>query len=168
MDNTLNSPNTSAKRESVRANNPALNRRAFMRYLTVGAAALAVEGCGGGGGGETAASAPSASPAVVNPVAAAPAPSPAPAPAVVTDPVAAPVAPVWDEIPPITFTEGVPSSFSLANYINIADTAAVTLTLNSSPLPAGVTFNGATLSFDYDGSGAVNSTDGHVLTAIVG
>jgi hypothetical protein len=164
MNNLPNLPTTSAKRDLVRGDNAAFSRRSFIRYFTVGAAAIAVEGCGGGGG--TAAPAASASPAAVNPVAAAPAPSPAPA--VVTPPVASPVAPVWAEIPPVTFTEGVPSSFSLANYINVADTAAVTLTLNSSPLPAGVTFNGATLSFDYDGSGTVNSTDGHVLTAIVG
>lgn len=160
MDNFSNLPTASAKREPVRGDNAALSRRSFIRYLTVGAAAIAAEGCGGGGG--AAASAPGVSPAVVNPVA------PAPAPGVVTDPVVAPVVPVWAEIPAITFTEGVPSSFSLENYINIADTAAMTLTLNSSPLPAGVTFNSAKLSFDYDGSGTVSSTDGHVLTAIVG
>lgn len=159
MNNLINFPTSSAKRDLVCGDNAASSRRAFIRYLTVGAVAMAVEGCGGGG---AAASAPGAGAAPVNPVAA------APVPAVVPPPVAAPIAPMWAEIPAITFTEGVPSSFSLADYINIADTAAMTLTLNSSPLPAGVTFNSATLSFNYDGSGAVSSTDGHVLTAIVG
>jgi hypothetical protein len=34
-------------------------------------------------------------------------------------------------------------------------------------LPAGVTFNSATYSFDYDGRGSMATSDGHVLTAAV-
>jgi hypothetical protein len=157
--------NTSAKRKAVRSTNPALSRRSFMRFLTVGAAAIAVEGCGGGGGDAPPAQAispvvPGPAPAPIIP------PAPAPDPAVVAPPGVA--APVWGDIPAITFTQGVPSSFSIADYITVQDTTALTLTLNANPLPAGVTFNASTLSFDYDGSGAVISTDGHVLTAVVG
>ena len=154
MDNTLNS------RQAVKPVRAAVSpsRRSFMRYLTVGAAALAVEGCGGGGAAGTAAATPAP------PVASAPIPVPA-AP-VVTAP--APAAPVLLSIPTIAFTQGTPSSFSVADYITVANAAAFTLSLNETPLPAGVTFNAAARTFDYDGRGAVAATDGHVLTVTGG
>ncbi|MDB5934849.1 MAG: hypothetical protein JWQ01_2193 [Massilia sp.] len=137
-----------------------------MRYLTMGAAAVAVQGCGGGGGDVAASPVTPVAPApVATPTpgsVATPAPSPAPVPA------PAPAAPVWLSIPTIAFTQGVPSSFSVADYISAANAAAFTLTLNASPLPAGVTFNSTTRAFDYDGRGAVAATDGHVLTAVGG
>lgn len=146
---------------SIKSSAPAASatRRSFMRYLTVGVAALAVEGCGGGAGtGATVPAAPSPA-APVTPVA------PASAAPVVAAP-AAPVDPVWLSIPTIAFTQGTPSSFSVADYITAANVQAFTMILNSSPLPAGVTFNGATRAFDYDGQGAPAATEGHVLTAI--
>jgi hypothetical protein len=78
----------------------------------------------------------------------------------------APATPLWLSIPTIAFVQGTPSSFSVADYITAANAAALTLTLNATPLPAGVTFNAASRTFDYDGRGAVAGTDGHVLTAI--
>ena len=149
MDNTI----ISRKHPQVRsAASP--SRRSFIRYFSVSAAALAVEGCGGGGAGDggTAATTPVAPP--VPPVPAPPVAPPAPA------------APVWLSIPTIAFTQGTPSSFSVADYITAANAAALTLTLNAPPLPAGVTFNAVNRTFDYDGRGAVAATDGHVLTAI--
>lgn len=155
MDNTLNSHQTV---KPVRAVSP--SRRSFMRYLTIGAAALAVEGCGGGGAGGTAAApAPAPVPVPASPVLA---PVPVPPAPVVAAP--APAAPVLLSIPTIAFTQGSPSSFSVADYITAANAAAFTLSLNETPLPAGVTFNAAARTFDYDGRGAVAATDGHVLT----
>ncbi|GGE87243.1 hypothetical protein GCM10008020_35130 [Massilia psychrophila] len=146
MDNTL----ISRKHPQVRsAASP--SRRSFIRYFSVSAAALAVEGCGGGGAGGT---------AVTTPVAP---PVPVPAPPVAPP---APATPVWLSIPTIAFTQGSPSSFSVADYITATNAAALTLTLNALPLPAGVTFNAVNRTFDYDGRGAVAATDGHVLTAI--
>jgi hypothetical protein len=162
MDNTLNSRQDAQLARS--AASP--SRRSFMRYLTVGAAALAVEGCGGGGG-TGAAGAVSAVPPVASAPPPAPAPAPSPAPAPPID-GSAPATPVWLSIPTIAFTQGTPSSFSVADYITVANAAAFTVTLNASPLPAGVTFNSATRSFDYDGRGGVAATDGHVLTATGG
>jgi hypothetical protein len=137
-----------------------------MRCLSMGSVALAVQACGGGGGADGAA-APLA-PSAPAPVPVAPAPPPAPVvPAeVVPGPVTPAPAPIWLSIPTIAFTQGVPSSFSVTDYITVANVAAYTLTLNASPLPAGVTFNSATRSFDYDGRGGVVISDGHVLTAV--
>jgi hypothetical protein len=163
MDHTSNS------RQTVQPSN---SRRSFMRYLSMSGVALAVQACGGGGGadGATTPLTPSA------PAAPTPAPTPAPVvPPVVTTPVvtqpAAPgptPAPVWLSIPTIAFTQGVQSSFSVAEYITVANVAAYTLTLNGNALPAGVTFNAATRSFDYDGRGGVGGSDGLMLTAIGG
>jgi hypothetical protein len=161
MDHTSNS------RQTVQAfSAPSNSRRSFMRYLSMGSVALAVQACGGGGGadGATAPLAPSA-PAPA-PVPVAPAPSPAPAVPAPSQPVAPAPAPVWLSIPTIAFTQGVQSSFSVADYITTANVAAYTVTLNASPLPAGVTFNSVTRSFDYDGRGGVVISDGHVLTAV--
>jgi hypothetical protein len=136
-----------------------------MRYLSMSSVALAVQACGGGGGG-----ADGATPAPSAPAAPTPAPTPVPVtpvvtPPVVTQPVAPTPAPVWLSIPTIAFTQGVASSFSVADYITVANVAAYTLTLNGTPLPSGVTFNAATRSFDYDGRGGVGGSDGLMLTA---
>lgn len=158
MDNTITSRGHPHVRSAVSP-----SRRSFIRYFTVGAAALAVEGCGGGGAGGAAAVATPAP----SPVATAPAPVPVPVPVA---PVAtpAPATPLWLSIPTIAFTQGTPSSFSVADYITAANAAALTLTLNAPALPAGVTFNAANRTFDYDGRGAVGVTDGHMLTAVGG
>jgi hypothetical protein len=147
-----------------------VSRRSFISFLGIGAASLAVQGCGGGGG----ASAPAVSPA---PVVAPPSPSvPAvPVPAPVTPPVATPPVaetapapvPVWLPIPPLVFTQGVASSISIAAYVSASDVKAFTLSLNATPLPSGVTFNSATYAFDYDGQGSMATSEGHVLTAAV-
>jgi hypothetical protein len=156
MDNTITS------RQHPQVGSAALaSRRSFIRYFAVGAAALAVEGCGGGGAGGTAAvatpaAAPVATPVTTTPVPASPVATPAPA------------TPVWLSIPTIAFIQGTPSSFSVADYITVANAAALTLTLNAPALPAGVTFNAANRTFDYDGRGAVGATDGHMLTAVGG
>jgi hypothetical protein len=142
------------------------SRRRFMRYFTAGATAIAVQGCGGGSAGSALAGSPAAptvpatpaAPVVVAPV------TPG-APVVPSAPVVAPAAPTILAIPDIAFVEGTPSSFSVAAYISADNVAAFTLSLNAQPLPAGVTFNAATRSFDYDGKGAPAGTDGHVLTA---
>lgn len=149
---------------------PSKSRRTFIRFLSAGVATLAVEGCGGGAGGSGLAAATPAAP-IAPATPAAPAVPVVPAAPVVSAPVvpAAPAAsPVWQNIPALTFTEGVASSISVASYITGADLAAVTVTLNAASLPAGVTFNSKTYSFDYDGRGAPSATDGIMLTAAVG
>lgn len=173
MENICHSPDTAVKRASTadRGNNSALSRRAFIRYLTVGAAAIAVEGCGGGAASGSDAN--PASPVPSNPVTPAP-PTPAvPAP-VPSTPAPAPSAPqpapvetiVWQTIPAISFTQGVAGTFSVADYISVANAALLSVTLNSATLPAGVTFDSATRAFHYDGSGKAAAIDGVVLTAI--
>jgi hypothetical protein len=136
-----------------------LNRRRFMRMMTVGAGALAVQACGGGGGAGAANTPQSlATTQLVQP---------APAP---TEPVTAPSHPpippewTWASIPTLSFTQGVASSISISQYIVGENSAAATITLNEMALPPGVVFNSINRSFDYDGIGAVNTTDGHVLT----
>lgn len=161
FDKTLAMNTTSAQIAPLESS----SRRRFMRYFTAGATAIAVQGCGGGGSAGTAlAGAPAApttpvaptAPVVVAPV----------VPAAPTPPVVAPAAPAIMAIPDIAFIEGTPSSFSVAAYISADNVAAFSLSLNAQPLPAGVVFNAATRSFDYDGKGAPAGTDGHVLTAI--
>jgi hypothetical protein len=132
-----------------------ITRRVFLRNMSVTAAAIVTTACGGGGnaatgtadGTETATSA-FAEGARQNPTA-----------PVVDSP------PVWSEIPTITFTQGVASTFSIAAFVSDDDVAALTILKNELALPPGVTYDPATKSFIYDGLGAVGATSGHVLTA---
>ena len=71
-------------------------------------------------------------------------------------------------MPTLTFTQGTAASISIAQYVTDANRAALTISLNGLALPAGVTFNKTTQSFDYDGVGAVGATDGLILTATQG
>lgn len=140
-----------------------ITRRVFLRNMSVTAAAVVATACGGGGGvasgaaevAEAAANVP-ASPTQQNPS----------APAVET--AAASRAPVWNEIPTITFTEGVASTFSVAAFISDDDSEALTILKNELALPPGVTYDPATKSFVYDGIGSAGVTSGHVLTAMEG
>ncbi len=74
-------------------------------------------------------------------------------------------APVWTTVPTIQFVQGIASSVSIAEYVSDADGDALTISLNSVPLPAGVTYDQPGKRFVYDGVGAVSTTSGHVLTA---
>jgi hypothetical protein len=74
-------------------------------------------------------------------------------------------APVWSTIPPITFTQGVAATISIAAYVSDADGDTLTVMKNDVALPPGVTFDAVDLSFVYDGVGAVATTEGHILTA---
>ena len=74
----------------------------------------------------------------------------------------------WSAVPTISFTQGVAASISVAQWLQGVNASAVAITLNAVTLPAGVTFNAATNTLDYDGIGAVGSTDGHFLTATGG
>jgi hypothetical protein len=119
-----------------------MNRRLFMRTVSVGVAALALNACGGGAyaGGDVAPTAES------------------------TPGSGSSTEPSWATLPTITFTEGVAGSISIAAYV--ADDHALSITKNAASLPAGVTYDAATKSFVYDGIGAASYTDGHVLTAM--
>ena len=130
-----------------------MTRRAFIRTLTVSAAALVAAGCGGGGGS----SASSAGQSI-----------PSNQSAASDQSTGGNHLPVWDTIPTITFTEGVAASFSIAAYVTDADNDALMIAKNAVALPAGVTYDLATKSFVYDGVGGVGITDGHVLTASEG
>ncbi|OWW22241.1 hypothetical protein [Noviherbaspirillum denitrificans] len=138
-----------------------ITRRVFLRNMSMTAAAVAVTACGGGGASGTADLAEGAAAARATPTQQNPS-----APDVQT--AAADRAPVWNEIPTITFTEGVASTFSVAAYVSDDDTAALTILKNELALPPGVTFDSATRSFVYDGVGSAAATSGHILTAMEG
>ena len=143
-----------------------LTRRRFVGLLTAGATTLAIQACGGGGGGAASAPPSTAGTGVVSP-------SQTPNDTVGQTPndtagQTTPPAPLWSAIPTLTFTQGKASSIPVGRYVTVASTAALALSLNAIALPPGVTFNSITKSFDYDGVGAVGSTDGHVLTAVAG
>jgi hypothetical protein len=74
----------------------------------------------------------------------------------------------WGTVPDITFTQGVPSSISVAQWLASPNGAAVAISLDTASLPGGVTFNAATQSLDYDGTGTAAESGGHVLTALGG
>jgi hypothetical protein len=130
-----------------------------MKLFAAGAASLAVQACGGGGGGGASAGAPITS----LPIGSGPIGDPnTPAPGT-PDPAA-----VWTTIPDLVFTQGVPASISIAPFVTAPGVKAITLALNTSvTLPAGVTFNATTKSFNYDGVGAAATSPGHILTATV-
>ena len=119
-----------------------VERRAFLRALTVTTAALAAGACGG-------------SPRAY--VGAAPNSPPPPPPGN--------VAPVWSTVPTITFTQGVASSISIAAYVTDADQDPLTITMTTGTLPTGVTYDVASKSFVYDGIGPVDTKSGVQLTA---
>jgi hypothetical protein len=142
--------------------NEARQRRQFIKLMSASAATLALQACGGGGS------------ATAGTAQAGPAPSSDPAPPPTTAaggssgpsalvPASAP--PVWSVVPALTFTQGVASTISISKYVKSASGGPLAIALNSIALPPGVTYNARTLSFVYDGIGAVGSTDGHVLTA---
>lgn len=159
-------PHASARKSaSSAASHRGVSRRNFMQYLGAGAAAFAVQGCGGGGSNGAASG--SAAPVAATPSPPVPAvPAPAPVADTAPAPVLAPV-PVWLPIPQLVFTQGVASSISIAGYVSASNVKAFSVSLNATPLPDGVTFNGASYSFDYDGRGSMATSDGHVLTAAV-
>jgi hypothetical protein len=74
-------------------------------------------------------------------------------------------APIWTTVPPLTFIQGIASSISIAAYVTDPDGDALSVMLDDTPLPPGVTYDAAGLRFVYDGIGAIASTEGHVLTA---
>lgn len=121
-----------------------MTRRAFMQAVAAGAATLVVTACAGGGsvGGSTGGAAPG--------------------------PTSSPVSGqsmTWRTVPTITFTQGVPSSISIAGYLDDQNGAVQSITKNAAALPPGVTYDQAGKRFVYDGIGAVGATGGHVLTA---
>lgn len=77
-------------------------------------------------------------------------------------------APAWTDVPTIAFTQGVPGRFSIEAYVRDAEGVHLTITKNAAALPAGVTYDAATKSFIYDGTGSVAATSGHILTATEG
>lgn len=138
-----------------------ISRRVFLRNMSVTAAAIVATACGGGG------SAASGNTDIVEASAGAPgAPTQQNPAAPVVETAAASRAPVWNEIPTITFTEGVASTFSIAAFVSDDDIEALTILKNELALPPGVTYDPATKSFVYDGIGSVGTTSGHVLTAM--
>lgn len=66
-------------------------------------------------------------------------------------------------IPTVSFLRGVKSSFPITNFFVDPNGDALTITMNSVVLPAGVAFDGK--AFNYDGIGAVGSVSGVQLTA---
>jgi hypothetical protein len=124
---------------------PDVPRRTFLEALAIGSGALALGACDG-----------SVEPAIERD---------AGTPPIDRDGSPENRAPRWRTIPAIAFTQGVASSFSIAEYVSDDDGDALAITLDDRALPVGVTFDAENLRFDYDGSGPVASSDGHVLTA---
>jgi len=117
-------------------------RRGFLRLLAATTAGLALGGCYGG-------PEPKGSPQAGN--------QPPPPPP-------GNLAPVWQTVPTMTFTQGIASNISIAGYVSDPDGDALTISVNGL-LPAGVTFDAANKRFVYDGVGAIGNTSGIVLTA---
>ena len=139
-------------------------RRRFLQLMSAGAATVALQACGGGGS----ASAGTETGALGGPLPAADPVLPPVTAAVSSGPSALVPAnrpPVWTTMPTLTFTQGVASTISISKYVKSASGGPLAIALNSIALPPGVTYNARTLSFVYDGIGAIGSTDGHVLTA---
>jgi hypothetical protein len=139
-------------------------RRRILKLLAAGAGTLAVQACGGGGGGgsTTLSSGP-----VFNPGTDAPAGTQPPPP----QPPSMPppdTAPVWTTVPDLNFTQGVAASISVGQYVTDNAVKTLLLSLTAGTLPAGVSFNAATMAFDYDGVGAAATATGLVLTATEG
>lgn len=132
---------------------PSGARRRFLTLFTAGTTSLALQACGGGNTGSSVAAAPVASAPPTTP--ASPGSAPVPPPSTVA----------WETVPDITFTQGVPSSVSLAQWLATPAGAAVAISLNPASLPPGVTFNAQGKTLNYDGAGAVAESAGHVLTA---
>ena len=72
--------------------------------------------------------------------------------------------PTWATVPTVTFTLGIPSTFSIASFVTGPNSALYTINHNG-VLPNGVTFDSANKRFAYDGSGVAQSTDNHALIA---
>ena len=134
-----------------------ITRRVFLRNMSMTAAAFVANACGGGSADSTDEAAdPQAAPLQQN------------LPASAFQTAAGNRAPAWNEIPTITFTQGVASAFSVAAFISDDDNRALTILKNELALPSGVTYDPATKSFVYDGIGSIGVTSGHVLTAMEG
>lgn len=156
---TLDTPHAASMSDDKRA---PVTRRRFLTIFSAGATSLALQACGGGGGSSTGTSTgPVGSDTPSTPVTPT-TPTTPNTPATPTSNLA------WGTVPTISFTQGVPGSISVAQWLTGADGAAIAISLNSAALPPGVTFNPVTKTLDYDGTGAVATTDGHVLTAIGG
>ncbi|KQW90251.1 hypothetical protein ASC94_21245 [Massilia sp. Root418] len=140
----------------------ARQRRRFIKLMSAGAAGMALQACGGGGAAASAATTQGGPPPAegVLPPSTASGGSSGPSALV---PASTP--PVWTAVPTLTFTQGVASTISISKYVKSASGGPLAIALNNIALPPGVTYNARTLSFVYDGIGAVGSTDGHVLTA---
>lgn len=155
MKHTLES--TAPTRETT----PAKQRRRFIQLMSASAATVALQACGGGGGA-------TASTSQGGPAPAEPELPPRTASGGASGPsalVPASTPPVWTVVPALVFTQGVKSTISISKYVRSASGGPLAIALNGIALPPGVTYNARTLTFAYDGIGAVGSTSGHVLTA---
>jgi|GEM_PF-2300129 len=155
--------NLNAQKNELETISPAAkSRRKFFTFLGGSAAALALQGCGAGGltltyTPNSATTTPTTPPtATTPPVTTAPTTPPAGTTATIK----------WQAVPAIAFVQGVPSTFSVADYVSVENASNFSLSLSSS-LPAGVTFDTAKRAFVYDGNGAIGALDGVVLTATV-
>jgi len=141
-------------------NHSAKQRRRFIQLMSASAATMALQACGGGG--SATASTSQGGPAPAEPALPPSTASGGSGPSAL---VPASTPPVWTVVPTLTFTQGVASTISISKYVKSASGGPLAIALNGLALPPGVTYNARTLSFVYDGIGAVGSTDGHVLTA---
>src|SRR5450830_786057 len=144
--------NLNAQKNELETISPAAkSRRKFFTFLGGSAAALALQGCGAGG--LTLTYTPNSATT-----------TPTTPPTATTPPVT--TAPTTPPAGAIAFVQGVPSTFSVADYVSVENASNFSLSLSSS-LPAGVTFDTAKRAFVYDGNGAIGALDGVVLTATV-
>lgn len=142
--------------------NETKQRRQFMKLMSAGAAGLALQACGGGGSATAGTSQGGPAPSAETGLPPSTATGGNSGPSALV-PASAP--PVWTTVPTLTFTQGVASTISISKYVKSSNGGPLAIALNSIALPPGVTYNARTLSFVYDGIGAVGSTEGHVLTA---
>lgn len=126
----------------------ALPRRNFLKYLGASAGGLGLQACGG-----------SAAPDAPNAGA-------ADQPTMLLGSLTqSGTLPIWSPVPTLTFTVGAPASVSIAPYVTSKTTSEMRISLNSGTPPAGVTYDAAKQTFNYDGVGTLGSSTGLVMYA---
>jgi hypothetical protein len=130
---------------------PTVPRRQFLRLMGASAAGFGLSACGGSNLSESAIATPE---------------SPSQTPVLLGVKATSETLPIWSTVPTLSFTVGVPSSISVAQFVTSRSLTDIAITLNPAQLPAGVSYDTARQTFDYDGNSTLGSAAGLVLVAV--